>query len=140
MTDFKQQTLTVIRGVPGSGKSTLAETIQYSAAQRPHANIPEIVEMDDWRKDEWGNYVYNEERNREIAQLCFSRVAFLLGEGHSVIVCNLFLKPAQLQIYKSLARKLNIQYIEIITNSEFDSIHGVSRHEIMGMRKRIEVV
>ncbi|PKR60425.1 AAA family ATPase [Thalassospira lohafexi] len=131
--DGKQQTLTLIRGLPGSGKSTMAAAL---AAQTGAKHL----EADQFMVDRAGKYRFDARKLREAHQNCETACDEGLGTGNSVIVANTFTQIWEMQAYLDMADRHGVALQVIECHGHFNNIHGVPVDKIKAMQDRWEAL
>ena len=131
--DGKQQTLTLIRGLPGSGKSTMAIAL---AAQTGAKHF----EADQFMVDRAGKYRFDARKLREAHQHCETACDEALHTGNSVIVANTFIQIWEMQAYLDMADRHGAALQVIECHGQFDNIHDVPVDKIKAMQDRWEAL
>lgn len=120
--------LYIIRGLPGAGKTTLAYKL-----------TPNVVEADQFMKNEAGEYEFDAYRLTECHQQCYETVRGLLLTGKwPVAVSNTFVSTWEYERYIRLADDLRIPYqiISVKGHPTWENTHGVPEATIQRMAKR----
>lgn len=114
--------LVLIRGLPGSGKSTLAKEIARTCGFLHFEN-------DMFFESEEG-YVYDPVTQPKASGWCIKNVSDALLSGAKVVVSNVFLEPAFMQVYKDLEPN----FIVLECTGDYGSVHPIPQQRIQEMK------
>jgi len=101
MSEVKQVTYLLMRGMPGSGKSTLARqmliTFRGSWKRLNKDTLREMLDLDDW----------SPENEQMLNQLMNKMAAFYLSRGWNVVSDNMNLDPVHVKTAVKLATRIS---------------------------------
>ena len=126
------QTLYLIRGVPGSGKTTLGLKLLAEGSVTAH------FEADMWFTDDNGRYNYDRRRIGLAHKWCQQQTLEAIKRGESVVVCNTFTRPKELEPYFDMADRHGVKVVVIRTTGNYANIHDVPQDVVSSMRARIK--
>jgi predicted kinase len=129
--DGKNQSLTLIRGLPGSGKSTLAASLA-SATDGIH------LEADMFMVDRRGFYKFDVRRLKQTHSKCEAECREALEDGKNVVISNTFTRFWEMKPYINMAKHLDMPLQIIECHARFGSIHQVPEETLEDMRDRWE--
>lgn len=125
-----QPVLIIVRGVSGSGKSTFANFLANTIAVEGNVNHeyhyeikPRMFEADMWfvdNEEEW-----NPRYLGTAHEWCQAEVRKSLQDGYITIVSNTTTTKKELDPYIKIARDLGVQYFVLISDSDYNNVHGV---------------
>ncbi|MDG4720055.1 MULTISPECIES: ATP-binding protein [Thalassospira] len=127
----KNQTLTLIRGLPGSGKSTLAAHLA-SATDAVH------LEADMFMVDRQGFYDFDIRRLKQTHAKCEAQCREALEDGRNVVISNTFTRFWEMKAYIDMAKHLDVPLQIVECHARFGSIHQVPDETLEDMRDRWE--
>lgn len=123
--------LILVRGVPGSGKTTFARN-NYPGVVcdggEPNGAAPYIISADDFRINEYGNYVHDDVRG-DIPHLeCQMRVREAIAAGcPQVIVHNTLIKVWEIEPYGKISQECGVP-LEVLRMPEISAELAFSRN------------
>lgn len=127
-------TLYLIRGLPGSGKSTFAwQLFNNRLVQR-------ICEADEYFTQA-GVYQFDRTQLEAAHQQCKRNTWLALYEGMSVAVSNTSCAEWEVNIYQTIARETEANFVSIIVENRHDgkNIHGCPDSKIEQMKGKFSV-
>lgn len=128
-----QPVLIIIRGVSGSGKSTFAEwlvdnLLVFENKDRSNREYIRKFEADQWfvdNQEEWNpRYLHTAH------EWCQAEVKKSLQDGYITIVSNTTTTKKELQPYVKIATNLGVQYFVLISDSDYNNVHGVAKDKV----------
>ena len=125
MTNFRENEIVLIRGLPGTGKTTLAKTMVGYA----HFEADMFLEFD-------GVYVYDPSKIKAAHDWCVASAKFALEQNKNVVVSNTLVKIWEMKRYIDLGFPFRI--IEL--TKRWKNIHGVPEDKIEIMEKNWEAL
>lgn len=124
-------TLTLIRGVSGSGKSTLA------VALLDMMENSQAFEADMYFYDEWGNYVFDQNKLHHAHEWCQRMTRKCLEDGIDAIVSNTFTRLSEMKPYFRMAKDLGVTFNVITCHGKFKNVHNVPEVTLDRQKERM---
>lgn len=121
--------LTLIRGLPGSGKTYLASIICDTMDSF-------MVEADDYFYDDYGNYVFDQDKLHKAHKWCQGTTADYLATHANVVVANTFTTLREMKEYYLMAKEFGATLNVITCQGQFGNIHNVPQETLDKMEKR----
>ena len=117
-----QPVLIIVRGVSGSGKSTFAEWL-IDNLDRGDSLGSNRFEADQWFID--NDEPWNPRFLGTAHDWCQAEVRKSLQDGFITIVSNTTTTKKELDPYIKIATDLRVQYFVLISDSDYNNVHGV---------------
>ena len=114
--------LIIVRGVSGSGKSTFAEWL-IDNLDRGDSLGSNRFEADQWFID--NDEPWNPRFLGTAHDWCQAEVRKSLQDGFITIVSNTTTTKKELDPYIKIATDLRVQYFVLISDSDYNNVHGV---------------
>lgn len=121
--------LFIIRGVSGSGKTTLSELLKKNGF------IHNFYEADMWMDYD---KPFNRDSLMSAHESCIDAVYHSLLKRESVAVSNTFTRLWEINPYKRMADRLNVEVFIIKCTGNYKNVHGVPDDVVQSMRERWE--
>jgi predicted kinase len=128
-----QPVLIIVRGVSGSGKSTFAEWL-LDNLDRGDSLGSNRLEADQWFVD--NDEPWNPSYLRTAHEWCQAEVKKSLQAGCNTIVSNTTTTKKELDPYVKIATDLGVQYFVLISDSDYNNVHGVEDDKLRKQAQR----
>ena len=136
-----QPVLIIIRGVSGSGKSTFADFLMTGSfvvgcnAKRIISDV-KVFEADQWFVD--NDEPWNPRYLHTAHEWCQAEVKKSLQDGYITVVSNTTTTKKELQPYIKIATSLGVQYFVLISDSDYNNVHGVAKDKVEKQAERFD--
>ena len=130
--------LIIVRGVSGSGKSTFADFLSDNFRTNSYSddldNYPRKFEADQWFVD--NDEPWNPRYLATAHEWCQAEVRKSLQAGYVTIVSNTTTTKKELDPYIKIATDLGVQYFVLISDSNYNNVHGVDDDKLRKQAQR----
>ena len=125
--------LIIVRGVSGSGKSTFAEWLESNLSSFAYTATQKF-EADQWFVD--NDEPWNPRYLQTAHEWCQAEVKKSLQAGCVTIVSNTTTTKKELDPYIKIATDLGVQYFVLISDSDYNNVHGVDDDKLKKQGQR----